>query len=143
MINIANLLDACGISYTDKQLAKLEKLLHELLKKLSLQQFDANETTQQETTQQHDSISDSEVKSRIEGFDEETNLKPFQTAIHEIDFEPEPHCNNIIKTEILGENFIEIKEEFASLETLENSEAPVDVSDIVHENYNITLSIGN
>ena len=143
MINIANLLDACGISYTDKQLVKLEKLFHELLKKLSLQQFDANETTQQETTQQHDSISDSEVKSRIEGFDEETNLKPFQTAIHEIDFEPEPHCNNIIKTEILGENFIEIKEEFASLETLENSEAPVDVSDIVHENYNITLSIGN
>ena len=143
MINVTNLLDACGISYTDKQLAKLEKLLHELLKKLSLQQFDANETTQHETIQQHDSISDSEVKSRIEGFDEETNLKPFQTAIHEIDFEPEPHCNNIIKTEILGESFIEIKEEFASLETLENSEAPVDVSDIVHENYNITLSIGN
>ena len=138
MINIGNLLDACGISYTDKQLAKLEKLLHELLKKLSLQQFDSNETTQQ-----HDSTTDSEDKSRNEGFDEETKLKPFQTAIHEIDFEPEPHCNNIIKTEILGENFIEIKEEFASTETLENLEAPVDVSDIVHENYNITLSIGN
>ena len=138
MINITNLLDACGISYTDKQLAKLEKLLHELLKKLSLQQFDSNETTEH-----LDSVSDSEDNSRNEGFDEETKLKPFQTAIYEIDFEPEPHCNNIVKAEILGESFIEIKEEFASLETLENSEAPVDVSDTVHENYNITLSIGN
>ena len=137
MINITNLLDACGISYTDKQLAKLEKLLHELLKKMSLQQFDSNKPTQ------HDSISDSEDKSRNEGLDEETKLNPFQTAIYEIDYEPEPHCNNMVKAEILGESFIEIKEEFAPLETLENSEAPVDVSDIVHENYSLTLSIGN
>ena len=137
MIEIGNLLDTCGISYTDKQLAKLEKLLHALLKKLSLQQFDSNKPTQ------HDSISDSEDKSRNKGFDEETRLKPFQTAIHEIDFEPEPHCNNIVKAEILGESFIEVKEEFAYLETLENSEAPVDVSGIVHENYSLTLSIGN
>ena len=131
MINIGNLLDACGISYTEKQLAKLNKLL----KKLSLQQFNSNETTQQ-----HDSISDSEDKSRNEGFDEETKLIPFQTAIYEIDFEPEPHYNNIVKAEILEESVIEIKEEFAFLETLENSE---DVSDILHENYNLTLSIGN
>ena len=135
MINIANLLDACGISYTDKQLAKLDKLVNELLKKLSLQQFDSNETTQQ-----HDSISDSEDKSRNEGFDEETKLKPFQTAVYEVDFEPEPHYNNIAKVEILEESVIEIKEEFASLDSLENSE---DVSDILHENYNLTLSIGN
>ena len=130
MINITNLLDACGISYTDKQLAKLEKLLHELLKKLSLQQFDSNETTQQQN-----SISDSEDNPRNEDIDEETKLKPFQTAIHEIDFEPELHCNNIVKAESLEESIIEIKEEFASTETLENLE--------VHENYNITLSIGN
>ena len=130
MINITNLLDACGISYTDKQLAKLEKLLHELLRKLSLQQFDSNETTQQ-----HDSISDSEDKSRNEGFDEETKLIPFQTAIYETDFEPEPHCDNIVKAEILEESLTEIKEEVASFETLENLE--------VHENYSITLSIGN
>ena len=135
MINIGSLLDACGISYTDKQLVKLEKLLHELLKKLSLQQFDSNETTQQ-----YDSTTDSEDKSRNKGFDEETKLKPFQTAIYEVDFEPEPHYNNIVKAEILEESVIEIKEEFASLETLKNSE---DVSDILHENYNLTLSIGN
>ena len=135
MIDIANLLDACGISYTDKQLAKLDKLVNELWKKLCLQEFDSNETKQQ-----HDSISDSEDKSRNEGFDEETKLEPIQTAIYEIDFEPEPHCNNIVKAEILGESVIEIKEEFASLDSLENSE---DVSDILHENYNLTLSIGN
>ena len=34
MNDIGNLLDACGISYTDKQLAKLDKLFDELLKKL-------------------------------------------------------------------------------------------------------------
>ena len=134
MINIGSLLDACGISYTDKQLVKLEKLFHELLKKLSLQQFDSNETTQQ-----HDSTTDSEDKSRNEGFDEEKKLKPFQTAIYEVDFEPESHYNNIVKAEILEESVIEIKEEFASLETLKNSE---DLSDILHENYNLTLSIG-
>ena len=135
MINVTNLLDACGISYTEEQLSKLENLLHELLKKLSLQQFDSNETTQQ-----HDSISDSEDKSRNEGFEEETRLKPVQTAIYEVDFEPEPHHNNIVKAEILEESIIDIKEEFAILETLDNSK---DVSDILHENYNLTLSIGN
>ena len=46
MINIGNLLDACGISYTEMQLAKLDKLLNELLKNLSLQRFDSNKTTQ-------------------------------------------------------------------------------------------------
>ena len=80
------------------------------------------------------------ILANNEGLDEETKLNPFQTAIYEIDYEPEPHCNNMVKAEILGESFIEIKEEFASLETVENSE---DVSDILHENYNLTLSIGN
>ena len=91
MIVIRNLLDACGISYTDKQLAKLEKLLHELLKKLSLQQFDSNETTQQ-----HDSISDSEDKSRNGDFASETELKPME----EFDFKPETYYNNTINEEI-------------------------------------------
>ena len=45
MINIGKLLDACGISYTDKQLSKLDNLLNKLLKKLSLHQLDSNETT--------------------------------------------------------------------------------------------------
>ena len=44
MINVENLLDACGISYTERQLVKLEKLINELLKKLSLQQFDSKQT---------------------------------------------------------------------------------------------------
>ena len=95
MINIGDLLDTCGISYTDKQLAKLDKLVNELLKKLCLQQFDSNETTQ------HYFNPDSEDKLRNEGFDEETKLEPFQTAIHEFDFELEPHHNNAIQKEIL------------------------------------------
>ena len=44
MINIGNLLDACGISYTEKQLVKLDKLVNELFKRLSIQQFDSNAT---------------------------------------------------------------------------------------------------
>ena len=50
MINIASLLDACGISYTEKQLVKLDKLVDKLLKQLRLQQFVYNETTK------HDAI---------------------------------------------------------------------------------------
>ena len=59
-IDIGNLLDACGISYTDKQLAKLDKLFDELLKKLILQQYDFDETPQQ-----HDSNLDFEQNACI------------------------------------------------------------------------------
>ena len=61
MIVIRNLLDACGISYTDKQLAKLDKLFDKLLKKMILQQYDFDETTQQ-----HDSTLDYEQNASKE-----------------------------------------------------------------------------
>ena len=135
MINIENLLDACGISYTEKQLSKLDKLVNELLKKVSLHKFDSNETTQ------HDSIPDSEDRLRNEDFASETELKPFQHYIQEFDFESEPHYNHIIKEEILEESSIEIKEElpndpFANLATFNSSEG---ISDNVHENQNLNL----
>ena len=78
MINIGNLLDACRISYTDKQLAKLDKLVNELLQKLSLQQFACDKTLQ------CDSIPVSLDKSRNENFVNRTVLKPFQ----EFDIKP-------------------------------------------------------
>ena len=129
MINIGSLLDACGISYTDKQLAKLDKLLHELLNKLSLQQFDANETIQ------HGSIPDSDDRLRNEEFASETELKPFQHYIQEFEFESEPHYNHIIKEELVEESSIEIKEElpkdpYATLETINSSR---DISDVLKE----------
>ena len=68
MINVGNILDACEISYTDKQLVKLNKLIDELLKKLSLQQFDSNQTKQE-----NGSTLDSEDKSRKQDFENETN----------------------------------------------------------------------
>ena len=130
MINIGNLLDFCGISYTEKQLVELDKLVNELLKKLSLQQFDSNGTKQQ-----HDSTLDSEDKSRNEDFYSETKLKPME----KFDFKSDLHYDSTIKEEILEESDIEIKEEpandpFASLETLNNSEG---VRYIVNENYNL------
>ena len=117
MIDIGNLLDACGIYYTDKQLSKLDKLVNELLKKLSLQQFD--------------STPHSKDKSRNEDFVNKKDLKPF-----ELDFESRSQYENTIKEEILEESAIEIKNEFSndpfvSFQTIGNSE---DVSDIVHEN---------
>jgi len=134
MINIGSLLDNCGISYTDKQLAKLEKLLHELLNKLSLQQFDANETTQ------HGSIPDSEDRLRTEDFTSETELKPFHHYNQEFDYESERQYNNIIKEEAVEEISIEIKEEFpndpfANLETLNSSESIINVQ----ENQNLNF----
>ena len=125
MINIGSFLDACGISYTDKQLAKLDKLLHELLNKLSLQQFVSNETTK------HDSIS----YSRTKDFACEIEITPSEHCIQEFNVEPEPCYNDKIKDEMPKESSIEIKEEFPkdpfeSLETINHSE---DISDMVDE----------
>ena len=126
IIDIGNLLDFCGISYTEEQLLKLNKLVNQLWKKLSLQQFDSNGTKQQ-----HDSTLDSEDKSRIEAFCSEMKLKPMK----KFDFKSDLDYNNEIKEEVQEESDIEIKEEFAndpfaSLETFDNSE---NVSDLVHE----------
>jgi hypothetical protein len=123
MINIGNLLDFCGISYTDKQLSKLDKLFGELLKKLSLQQFDSIETTK------HD--------SRNEEFATKTELNPLQPSNQDFDFKFQLNYNNTIKEEIQEDGMIEIKEEFsndpfASLETFNNSEG---INDIVHKNH--------
>ena len=159
MINIGNLLDACGISYTDKQLAKLDKLVNELLQKLSLQQFACDKTLQ------CDSIPVSLDKSRNENFVNRTVLKPFQ----EFDIKPEPHSSTTIMEEIVEDSMIEIcqtcglefgnkavlkihnslvhpeknkidqnsdlggDDPFASLHTFDNSNH---VSDSVQENYN-------
>ena len=129
MITIGTLLDACGISYSDKQLSKLDNLVNKLLKKLSLQQLDSNETIPHDSTS--DCIPDSEDKSRNENFATETKLKPLE----EFDFKHEPYYNNTIKEEILEDIAIEIKEEcpkdpFASLETFNKSK---DISDLVYE----------
>ena len=123
MINIGNLLDVCGIYYTDKQLSKLDKLVNELLKKLRLQQFN--------------STPDFKDKSRNEDFANKKEQLPFQYCIQEFDLESRSQYENPIKEEILEESAIEIKKEFpndpfVSFKTKENSE---DVSDIVHENY--------
>ena len=134
MVNIGNLLDACRISYTDKQLAKLDKLVNELLKKLSLQVFDSNETTQ------NDSIPDYRDKSRNEGieikdFTDNTELKPSQNCIQEFHFEPESQSNNTIKEEITRESEIEIKGEFPEdpFASLETSNKCKDISDMVYK----------
>ena len=121
MINIGKLLDACGIPYTDKQLSKLDHLLNKLLKKLSLQQLDSNETTPHDSTS--DYLPDSEDKSRNEDFAIETKLK----SMEEFNFKHEPYYNNTIKEEIQEDIVTEIKEEhlidpFASLETFDDSE---------------------
>ena len=125
MINIGNLLDACGISYTERQLVKLDKLVNKLLNQLSLQQFVSNETTK------HDSI----PYSRTKDFASKIEITPSQHSIQEFNIELEPCYNNTIMDEIPEENEIETKEEclkdpFASIETINNSK---DFSDMEHE----------
>ena len=121
MIEIGNLLDTCGILYTDKQLAKLDKLIKELLKKLSLQQYDSNKTSQNH--------SNPEDKLRNEDFSIKAELKTFQHY-------SEPHSNNTITEEIKKEFY---HEPYVSLEEFNNSE---DVSDMVHESYNLKKKNG-
>ena len=125
MINIGNLLDACGISYTEKQLVKLDKLVNKLLKQLSLQQFVSNETTKHDST----------PYSRTKDFPSKIEITRSQHSIQEFNIELEACYNNTIIDEIPKGNEIEIKEEFlkdpfASLETINNSK---DISDVVHE----------
>ena len=137
MINIGNLLDACGISYTEWQLVKLDKLVNKFLKHLStktLQQFVSNETTK------HDSIPYSITKkfaSKIEIF----KITPSQHSIQDFHIEPEPCYNDAIMDEIPKGDEIELKEEFpkdpfALLET-SNSKVISDMGneEIVESNY--------
>ena len=159
MIDIGNLLDACGISYTEKQLVKLDKLVNELFKRLSIQQFDSNATIKDKP------IQDSTDKLENKDVAHNTEMKPFQHCSPEIDikhefqinntikeevveeihcipefeFETEPNYDNTIKEEILEESEREIqkqfpKDPFASLDTFNNSE---DVREITNENYNL------
>ena len=130
MINIGNLLDACRISYTDKQLAKLDKLVNELLKKLSLHEFDSNETTQ------NDSIPNYQDKSRTKDFTDKTELEPSQNYIQEFHFESESQSNDTIMEEISRESEIEIKEEFPKdpFASLETSNKCKDISDLCEKN---------
>ena len=125
MINIASLLDACGISYTEKQLVKLDKLVDKLLKQLRLQQFVSNETTK------HDSI----PYPRTKDFESKIEITPSQHCMQEFHIEPELCYNNTIIDEMPKESVIEIKEElpkdpFESLETISHSQ---DISDMVNE----------
>ena len=112
MIEIGNLLDTCGISYTDKQLEKLDKLIKKLLKKLCLQQYESNKTSQ------NHSNPNSEDKLRNEDFANQTGLKTSQHCREKFRFEPEPHCNNTIKEEIKKEFY---HEPYVSLEEFNNS----------------------
>jgi hypothetical protein len=129
MINIGNLLDACRISYTDKQLTKLDKLVKDLLKKLSLHKLDSNKTIQ------NDSIPDYQDKSRNEDFPDKTEIKLSQDCIQEFHFEPVSQSNSTIKEEITRESEIEIKEEFPKdpFASLETSNKCQDSSDKVYE----------
>ena len=144
MINIGKLLDACGISYTDKQLSKLDNLVNKLLKKLSLQQFDANETTPNVSiiVSTSGSLPDSVDNSRNEDFASETKLK----SMEELDFKHEPYYNSTIKEEIQEEIEIEIKEEcpkdpFASLETFDDSESGESIKSFVCDTHDASFKL--
>ena len=97
MINIGNLLDACGISYTEKQLVKLDKLVNQVFKKLSLQQFDSDKTLK------HEPIQDSEDKLVNEDVTHDTEIKPFQHCSPEFEIKQELQINNTIKEEVVEE----------------------------------------
>ena len=144
MINIGNLLDVCGISYTGKQLSKLDNLVNKLLKKLSLQQFDANETTPNVSiiVSTSGSLPDSVDNSRNEDFASETKLK----SMEELDFKHEPYYNSTIKEEIQEEIEIEIKEEcpkdpFASLETFDDSESGKSIKSFVCDTHDASFKL--
>ena len=120
MINIGALLDACGISYTEKQLKKLDRLFNHLVKGKIFKNFPG-------TNSKDNSCKDSSPNSkprRLYFIDtkEKESSENFDQYL-------EPEINIAIKEEIVEEEVLEIKDEIdplASFEAVENSKCNVE-----------------
>ena len=127
MINIGTLLDACGISYTEKQLKKLDRLFNHLVKGQIFKDFPGIDSKDNSTK---DSSSNSKS---LKVYFIETKEKESSENVNEY-FESE---NNVAikEEENLEECALEIKDEFdpfAALEAVENSKG---ISDSKYANY--------
>ena len=128
MINIGTLLDACGISYTAKQLKKLDRLFNHLVKGNIFKNFPgigSKDSSYKDLS--------SHVKSLKVYFIENKEKEPLSENNCSKYFEAETENNVVIKEELLEESVLEIKDEFDPLTTLETVENCEYISDNTYE----------
>ena len=106
MINIGSLLDACGISYTEKQLKKLDRLFNHLVKGKFFKNYPG-------TNSKDNSFKDSSPNSKSLGvYFIETQEKESSENVNQY---LEPENNIAIKEESVEEEVKEIKDEIDPL----------------------------
>ena len=128
MINVGTLLDACGISYTEKQLKKLDRLFNHLVKGNIFKNFPgigSKDNSYKDLSPHFKSLKVYFIENK-----EKESLSENDSNNY---FEPEN--NIVIKEEILEESVLEIKDEFDPLTTLETVENYKYVSDNTYEDY--------
>ena len=131
MINIGTLLDACGISYTAKQLKKLDRLFNHLVKGNIFKNFPgigSKDNSYKDLSPHFKSLKVYFIENKEKESLSENNCSKY--------FEPETENNVVIKEEILEESVLEIKDEFDPLTTLETFENCEYISDTTYEEYN-------
>ena len=128
MINIGTLLDACGISYTSKQLKKLDRLFNHLIKGHIFKNFPgigSKENSYKDLSPHFKSLKVYFIENKEK--DSENDCSEY--------IEPKTENNLWIKEETLEESVLEIKDEFDPLTTLETVENYKYVSDTTYEGY--------
>ena len=130
MINIGTLLDACGISYTAKQLKKLDRLFNHLIKGHIFKNFPgigSKDNSYKDLSPHFKSLKVYFIENKEKESWSENNCDKY--------FEPKTENNLWIKEETLEESVLEIKDEFDPLTTLETVENYKYVSDTTYEGY--------
>ena len=130
MINVGTLLDACGISYTEKQLKKLDRLFNHLVKGNIFKNFPgigSKDNSYKDLSPHFKSLKVYFTENKEKDSLSDNNCSKY--------FEPETENNIVIKEEILEENVLEIKEEFDPLTTFETVENYKYISDNTYEEY--------
>ena len=133
MIDTGLLLDICEISYTEKQLTRLDKLINDFIK--TFHGISAKENSYQDLS------SELKFKSLKVYFIDTKGKNSFKSCDQNL--EPGTKNNDIIKEEFFEESVLEIKDEFdpfANLDAIENSK---DIGNTEYEDYNLHKESSN
>ena len=120
MIDTGLLLDICEISYTEKQLTRLDKLINDFIKEHIIKNFHGIGISREKSYL--DLSAELKLKSLKVYFIDTKGEDSFKSCDQNL--EPGTKNNDIIKEEFFEESVLEIKDEFdpfANLDTIENS----------------------
>ena len=120
MIDTGLLLDICEISYTEKQLTRLDKLINDFIKQHTfIKKFHGIGSKENSYQDLSSELKFKSLKVYFIGTKEENSFKSCDQNL-----DPGTKNNDIIKEEFFEESVLEIKDEFdpfANLDVIENS----------------------